>query len=268
MSTAAIDPKTVMKLRQKTGLGMGACKDALVEANGDFDAAEKLLRERMKDKMDGRTDRPAGEGCLAIATGAGKIAIVEIRSETDFTAKNAEFRTMASDVATLALGGAAGSVTATPAITTRVDDVRLKTGENVQFARGEVMAGKSYAHYLHHDHKQGAVLEFTGTLDAETGAAICQHIVASPVTPQAIDEHGLPQADVAQKRAEAAAEAAASGKPAQIADKMAEGKMRKWFEEVTLLGQAFVFDEKKKIKDLLPAGTTLTAFRRMVVGGS
>jgi elongation factor Ts len=112
------------------------------------------------------------------------------------------------------------------------------------------------------------VLEFTGTLDAETGAAICQHIVASPVTPQAIDEHGLPQADVAQKRAEAAAEAAASGKPAQIADKMAEGKMRKWFEEVTLLGQAFVFDEKKKIKDLLPAGTTLTAFRRMVVGGS
>jgi dipeptide/tripeptide permease len=91
-----------MKLRQKTGLGMGACKDALVEANGDFDAAEKLLRERMKDKMDGRTDRPAGEGCLAIAAGHGKIAIVEIRSETDFTAKNAEFRAMAADVAAMA----------------------------------------------------------------------------------------------------------------------------------------------------------------------
>ena len=202
MSTAAIDPKTVMKLRQKTGLGMGACKDALVEANGDFDAAEKLLRERMKDKMDGRTDRPAGEGCLAIAAGAGKIAIVEIRSETDFTAKNAEFRAMAADVAKLALEAAAGTVAATAAITTRVDDVRLKTGENVQFARGEVMAGKSYASYLHHDHKQGAILEFTGTLDAETGAAICQHIVASPVTPQAIDETGLPadQRDAALER--------------------------------------------------------------------
>lgn len=268
MSTAAIDPKTVMKLRQKTGLGMGACKDALVEANGDFDAAEKLLRERMKDKMDGRTDRPAGEGCLAIVARDGKVAIVEIRSETDFTAKNAEFRAMASDVATMAVGLAVGAVTATPAMTTRVDDVRLKTGENVQFARGEVLGGASYASYLHHDHKQGAVLGYTGTLDAETGAAICQHIVASPVTPQAIDESGLPADLVAQKRAEATAEAAASGKPAQIAEKMAEGKMRKWFEEVTLLGQAFVFDEKKKIKDLLPAGTTLSSFRRMVVGGS
>ncbi len=268
MSTAQIDPKTVMKLRQKTGLGMGACKDALVEAGGDFDAAEKLLRERMKDKMDGRTDRPAGEGCLAIATTAGKIAIVELRSETDFTAKNAEFRAMAADVAKLVVDAAAGAAAATPAITQRVDDVRLKTGENVSFARGEVLQGESFAFYLHHDHKQAAILEFTGTLDAETAAAICQHIVASPVTPVAIDEKGLPAADVAQKRAEATAEAAASGKPAQIAEKMAEGKLRKWFEEVTLLGQAFVFDEKKRIKELLPTGTTLKAFRRMVVGGS
>jgi L-alanine-DL-glutamate epimerase-like enolase superfamily enzyme len=99
MSTVNISPKDVMKLRDRTGLGMGDCKNALVEANGDMEAAEKLIREKMKGKMDARTDRAAGEGCVAVAMGNGKVAIVEIRSETDFTARNEEFRAMAADVA-------------------------------------------------------------------------------------------------------------------------------------------------------------------------
>ena len=125
MSTVNISPKDVMKLRDRTGLGMGECKSALVEANGDMDAAEKIIREKMKGKMDARTDRAAGEGCVSVAMGGGKAAIVELRSETDFTSRNEEFRAMAAKVAELALGHAAGAVTADKAITDTVDVVRL-----------------------------------------------------------------------------------------------------------------------------------------------
>jgi elongation factor Ts len=117
MSTINVSPKDVMKLRDRTGLGMGDCKNALVEAKGDMDAAEKLIREKMKGKMDARTDRAAGEGCVSVAMGGGKAAIVELRSETDFTSRNEEFRAMAAKVAELTLGHAAGAVTADKAIT-------------------------------------------------------------------------------------------------------------------------------------------------------
>ncbi len=160
MSTVNISPKDVLKLRDRTGLGMGDCKNALVETGGDFEAAEKLIREKMKGKMDARTDRAAGEGCIAVAFDGGKAAIVELRSETDFTARNEEFRAMAADVAKLALGSPAGTLAATQAITDRVDEVRLKTGENISLARGEVLEGGSFAHYVHHDHKLGVILKF------------------------------------------------------------------------------------------------------------
>lgn len=267
MSTVNISPKDVMKLRDRTGLGMGECKSALVEANGDMDAAEKIIREKMKGKMDARTDRAAGEGCIAVAMGGGKAAIVEVRSETDFTARNEEFRAMAAKVAQLALGHAAGAVTADKAITETVDVVRLKTGENISFARGTVLQGGSFASYVHHDSKLGVVLQYEGgDMPADIGTGICQHIAAAVPTPQAIDSAGLDQAVVAAKRAEAVAEAQASGKPAQIAEKMAEGKMRKFFEEVTLLGQAYVRDDKMQVGQVVPKGVKLVKFVRVRLG--
>ena len=266
MSTANISPKDVMKLRDRTGLGMGDCKNALVEANGDMDAAEKLLREKMKGKMDARADRAAGEGCIAIAIAGGKAAVVEIRSETDFTARNDEFRAMAQDVAKLALGHGAGPVVANKEIVDRVDVVRLKTGENISFARGEVLQGAAFASYLHHDGKLGVVLQYEGEMPADIGTGVCQHVAAAVPTPMAIDQHGLDQAVVASKRAEAVAEAQASGKPAQIAEKMAEGKMRKFFEEVTLLGQPYVRDDKMQVGQVVPKTAKLVRFVRMRVG--
>ncbi len=267
MSTVNISPKDVMKLRDRTGLGMGECKSALVEANGDMDAAEKIIREKMKGKMDARTDRAAGEGCISIAMGGGKASIVEVRSETDFTSRNEEFRAMAAKVAQLALGHAAGAVTADKAITETVDVVRLKTGENISFARGTVLAGGSFASYVHHDGKLGVLLQYEGgDMPADIGTGICQHIAAAVPTPAAIDADGLDQAVVAAKRAEAIAEAQASGKPAQIAEKMAEGKMRKFFEEVTLLGQAYVRDDKMQVGQIVPKGVKLVKFVRVRLG--
>ncbi|MDA1007451.1 MAG: translation elongation factor Ts [Planctomycetota bacterium] len=265
--TVKIDPKAVMSLRQKTGLGMGACKDALVAANGDAVAAEKVLRAQMKDKMDSRTERAAGEGCVAILIDGNKAVIMDVRSETDFTARNDEFRAMAQDLAKMALALPAGAVTMTPAMTARLDEVRLKTGENVQFGKGVRIDATSFAKYLHHDHRLGVILSYEGTLPDDVGVGICQHVAAAVPTPAAIDESGICPDEVAKVRATAQAEAEATGKPAQIASKIAEGKIRKYFEEVTLLGQPYVRDDKVQVKSVVPAGTKLTGFWRAVVGG-
>ncbi len=265
-TTVKIDPKAVMVLRQKTGLGMGACKDALVEANGNAAEAEKILRERMKDKMDSRSERAAGEGCVVVAVNGGKMAVLDVRSETDFTARNDEFRAMAADLATMALSQASGAVSMSAEMTARLDDVRLKTGENVQFGKGVRSDAPAFAKYVHHDHRLAAVIAYEGELPEDVGVGICQHIAAHVPTPVAVDADGVCKDEVAKVRAAAQAEAVASGKPAQIAEKIAEGKMRKYFEEVTLLGQAYVRDDKVRVSSLLPKGTKILGFWRYVVG--
>ena len=267
METVNIDAKLVMALRNSTGLGFGDCRSALVESGGDIAKAEALLRERLKGKMDTRTDRAAGEGCISIVINASKAAIVEVRTETDFTAKNEEFRARAKELTTMALGSPAGAVAMTAAMTARLDTTRIKTGENISFARGTRLDGGAFSSYLHHDGKLGVLLQFEGDLGADLATGICQHIAAIVPTPMAVDETGLPAEIVAAKRDEARKEAEASGKPPQIAEKMAEGKVRKYFEETTLMGQKYVKDDKKSIRELLPKGVTLTAFVRMRVGG-
>jgi len=267
MTTADINPKDVMALRQRTGLGMMDCKKALTDANGDMDAAEALLRERMKGKMDSRTDRPAGEGCIEVAIEDGKATIIEVRAETDFTARNDDFRSMATDLAKMALGHAAGEVSADAAMTERLDKVRLTTGENISFARGVRLDGAGFGQYVHHDGKLGVLLQVEGDVPADVLTGICQHVAAHVPTPMAVDESGLDAAVVAEKRKEAEAEAAASGKPPEIATKIAEGKLRKFFEENTLLGQKWVRDESVSVGSLLPSGAKIVTFVRMAVGG-
>lgn len=268
MSTTDVKAKDVMMLRQKTGLGMMDCKKALIEAGGDADAAEAALREKLKGKMDTRTDRVAGEGCIAIAISGDAGSILEMRSETDFTARNESFREMAMDIATTALNGPDGTIELDADQTKKLDDVRITTGENISLARGTKMSGGGFGKYIHHDSKLGVLLQFQGDLPEDVATGICQHIAAHVPTPMAVDETGLPAELVSLKMGEAKAEAENSGKPAEIAEKIAQGKIRKFYEEVTLLGQKFVRDETQQIKDLLPAGTTLTAFARFQVGAT
>lgn len=161
-STVDINPKDVMALRAKTGLGMMDCKAALKETGGDMAKAEAALREKMKGKMDTRTDRVAGQGCIAIVVKDSKAAIVELRSETDFTARNDSFRTMANEVANLALAQPAGTVKADAKITEKIDNVRITTNENVSLARGERLDGGTFGQYVHHDGKQSALVQFEG----------------------------------------------------------------------------------------------------------
>jgi len=269
MSTeVSFTAKDVMALRQKTGLGMMECKKALAETNGDPSAAEELLRSRLKGKMAERTERATAEGRIGIAVEGSKAVIVEIRTETDFTAKNDDFKTMVEDVTKAALAEPAGAVTPNAKMTKRIDDARITTKENVNFARGERLEGGSFGSYLHHDGKRAALLQVEGRADDDLLTGICQHIVAHVPPPIAVDEAGIPKDAIDKVRAEAKVEAAESGKPAEIQDKIAEGKVRKYFEQNALLNQIYVKDPEGKasVKKMLPAGVTIKRFVRYTVG--
>lgn len=264
MATTSFTPKDVMALRQKTGLGMMDCKQALAENNGDMEAAEQWLRAKRKGKMDERTERTTGEGRIGIAIEGDEAAIVEIRTETDFTAKNDSFIAMVEDVAKSALNADVGDITPDEAMTKRIDDLRITTGENVNFARGEKLKGGSFGAYVHHDGKRAAMVQIEGSLDEDTLKGLCQHIVFHD--PLGIDESDVPAEKLEEIRTEAIEEAKQSGKPEEIAGKIAEGRVRKYLEDNTLLHQKYVLDESKTIKELL-GEARITRFLRYTLGG-
>jgi elongation factor Ts len=263
-------PKDVMTLREKTGLGMMDCKAALSEANGDMAKAEEILRAKMKGKMDTRTERATAEGRVNVAISGSDAAIVEIQCETDFTARNSDFQKMVNDVTQLVLKSPPGPVSANDAIRKRVDDVRITTGENMHFARGEHLRGGQFGSYLHHDGKRGALVQIEGgTMDQNILNGIATHIVGYHPTPIGISAADVPRSVVDQIRADAIAEAKDAGKPEQIAQKMAEGRVAKYLKENTLLDQPYVKDPsgKQTVKELLPKGVSVKRFVRYTVGG-
>lgn len=263
-------PKDVMALREKTGLGMMDCKAALTEAGGDMKKAEEILRAKMKGKMDTRTERTTTEGRVNIAISGADAAIVEIQCETDFTARNSDFQKMVNDVTQLVLKAPLGEVAATDAIKKRVDDVRLTTGENMSYARGEHLRGGSFGSYIHHDGKRGALVQFEGgAVDQNHANGIATHVVGYHPTPIGISAADVPKATADKIRADAIAEAKETGKPEQIAQKMADGRVAKYLKENTLLDQPYVKDPsgKQMVKELLPKGVTVKTFVRYTVGG-
>ncbi len=266
----AITAKDVAALRERTGVGMMECKKALEETSGDMEAAVELLRKRLKGKMDERSGRAAGEGAIAIATSGSAGAMIELRSETDFTARNEIFLAAAQRVAELALEGPDGEVKPSAPMQAIIDEVRMKTKENVSLARGIKVSGGVVAGYQHHNRQLGALVQGEGALPAELMAGLCQHVTAAVPTPVAVDESGLPADQHAKQRELAVEEAEASGKPREIAEKMAIGKVKKWVDEHTLLGQIYLreLDKKKPVRDYVPKGAKLTRFVRFSVGGS
>jgi elongation factor Ts len=265
-----INAKDVMKLRDRTGLSMMACKAALTEAGGDIDKAEELLRKQLKGKMDARTDRAAGEGRVGVLLNADRsqAALIEIRAETDFTAKSEKFTEMMTKVLAEVIKAAPGPVASTPAIAAALDEIRISTGENCSYARGEKLAGvpAAFAFYVHHDGKTSSVVQGTGATPEATLKDVCMHVVAAVPRPQGLSASEIPAAVVEKERKFRIDQAVESGKPKEIAEKMVEGGMRKFFEEIALLEQPFVKDPAKKIKDLVGGTDKLVAFRRWQVG--
>lgn len=263
----AVSAKDVMQLRQKTGLGMMECKKALEETHGDADAAIQLLRERLGKKMEERADRSAAEGVIAAAVDAGAAAMVELNTETDFTARNEAFVEAGDKVAQIALAKSDGPVEADDQINQVIEHIRITTKENASYRRGVRLSGEKVGLYVHHNRQIGVIVAAEGDVDDATLTGVCQHIAAHVPTPLAVDEAGLPEDQKAQALEQAKQEAIDSGKPENIAEKIAQGKYDKWVAENTLLGQQYVKDMEGKstVGDQLKGGK-ITDFARYVVG--
>lgn len=265
-----ISPKTVMQLRNKTGLPMMACKAALEKAGGDMDKAEEILRKELKGKMEARTERAAGEGRIAIHVAREAASIVEVRAESDFTAKNEKFINAANAVARLAIEQNSGSVQPTPQMQAIIDEVRIATGENCRIARIHKLTQDpgtgAFGSYVHHDGKTGVLVQAEGSVSDETLRQICMHVAAAVPRPQGIGINDIPADVVERERRFRMEQAIESGKPQDIAAKIVEGGMRKFYEEVALLEQPFIMDPSKKVKDVLGPRARIVAFLRWQVG--
>lgn len=266
---AAINAKDVMSLRNKTGLAMMACKKALIEADGDPVKAEDNLRKTLKGKMDTKTDRAAGEGRIEVARSddGSAASIVELRAETDFTAKNEKFIEATKQIAQLALAMPAGAGQPTDEMTAIIDDLRITTGENISLGRVEKFEGSAvYGQYVHHDGKTGVLIQAEGEVGDEVLRQVAMHVTAAHPRPLGVTSDDIPTDMVEKERKFRIEQAVESGKPQEIAEKMVEGGMRKFFAEVALLEQAFVMDPSKTIKELIGSGGNLKEFRRWEVG--
>ncbi|MEM9419397.1 MAG: translation elongation factor Ts [Planctomycetota bacterium] len=267
----AITAKDVNALRQQTGMGMMECKKALTDADGDVEKAIELLRERAGGKMDTR-EAEAGEGAIAVAQADGAIAIVKVMTETDFSARNEDFLAKIQTVAEEAVKlDATGKIEPNETMAALIEDLRLTIKENIAFGEGIRLTGANVASYVHTNRKTGAIITVDGDIDGDLLRGLCMHVTAAapPMcpTPLAIDEAGLPKESKAEALKGFVEEAQATGKPAEIAEKIAGGKMNKWISDNTLLGQTYIkeMDAKKPIKDYIPAGTTITNYTRFAV---
>lgn len=262
-SEVTFTAKDVMALRQKTDLPMMECKKALEANAGDADKAYAWLVEKLKGKMAKRTERATGEGRIGLLVQGDQGVMIEIRTETDFTARNESFQQMTLDATAEAMKQPAGDITASDAMTKRIDDLRISTGENVNFARGVKFEGGTVGGYLHHDAKRGVLVQCEGSVDDATLKGVCQHIVA--MDPKGISEADVPAEQIEAIRAEAITEAKETGKPEEIAQKIAEGKVRKFLEDNTLLNQKYVLDETRTVQDVL-GSATIQRFVRYTLG--
>jgi len=253
---------------------MMECKRALAEVGGNFEKATDLLRKTMKGKMDAKTDRAAGEGRIAVAVNeaSGVASIVEVRCETDFTAKNPQFIATVQKIADAAIFQTTGPVASFADAQKLIDDLRISTGENCSFSRGHKLSGATgttaYGTYVHHDGKTGVLLQAEGSIADGTMRDICMHITATLRKPLGVTAKDIPAEVVERERKFRLEQSMESGKPKEIAEKMVEGGMRKFYEEVALMEQPFIRDETKKIKDIVGPKANILAFLRWQVGES
>jgi elongation factor Ts len=273
---AEITAAMVKELREKTDAPMMECKKALAEADGDVAKAEEILRVKLGNKASKAASRVAAEGVVAIdIDSAGKIgAIVEVNSETDFVAKNADFVQFAKDLAKLVATKKPADVQALSSLplgTSTVEATRTaligKIGENISIRRfARVEAKGSLASYIHGGSKIGVLVDLVGG-SSDLAKDVAMHIAASK--PKSLDATGVPSDLLDTERRIAVEKAREAGKPEAMLDKIAEGTVQKYLREVTLLGQVFVKaeDGKQTIEQLLRAkGASVSSFVLYVVG--
>lgn len=268
----SISASMVKELRERTGAGMMECKKALVETDGNLDEAVELLRKSGQAKADKKSGRVAADGRIMVLVDGKNAAIVEINSETDFVAKDENFVKFAESVTRTVLDSDADDIASLAS--SKLDDGRTveaartelisKVGENISVRRFEkVRAAEQLGSYTH-GARIGALVSMTGG-NAELAHDIAMHVAAT--NPMCIDEQSVPAETLERERRILSEQAAESGKPPEIVEKMVSGRVAKFLKEITLLGQPFVKDTDVSVGKLLKdANAQVEAMVRYEVG--
>ncbi len=286
----SISASQVKELRDLTGAGMMDCKAALAETNGDMEAAVDWLRKKGISKADKKAGRTAAEGLVGVASNGTKSVVVEVNSETDFVARNDAFQDIVRNVANVALttdGSTAAVAAATypstgKSVVDTIKDAVGTIGENLSFRRSAALSVNQgvVATYIHNGVSDGlgklgvlVAIETTGNADAAQafGRQVAMHVAAT--NPLALTSGEVDPAAVEREKAIFADQARQSGKPENIIEKMVDGRMRKFYEEVVLLSQAFVINPDltveaalKDAEKTIGAPAKITAFVRFALG--
>ena len=270
-----ITASLVKELRERTGAGMMECKKALTENNGDINAAAEALRKSGAAKADKKADRVAAEGRLGLAQDGGKAVLVEVNSETDFVANDANFKNFVDTVAAAALASGAADVEALKSVTLAsgetVEEARAKAiqtlGENIQIRRlVKADTTGNIGAYVHTNGKVGVLVELIGG-DVELARGLAMHVAAmKPPHNKAAD---VPAEFVAKEKEIELAKMSEKdkSKPAEILEKIISGKINKIVNDVTLYGQSYVLDGDKTVEQVVTAAKAdVAGFQLLVVG--
>ncbi len=275
----AISAQDVNKLRQMTGAGMMDCKKALTEANGDFEAAIDILRKKGQKVSASRSDRQTSEGAVFVkVNGAGtKATLVALGCETDFVAKNEEFVRLGNTVLDAAVKNdmdTAGELLALHVegrpVSEKLTDMMGKIGEKIEIVAFEKVEGEKVISYVHSNGKLGVLvaLKNTGNTDVtEVGKDVAMQIAA--MKPVAVDKNDVDPSTVEREIEIGKEQARAEGKPEAMLEKIALGKLNKFYKDNTLLNQEFVKDNSRTIAQLLDSthkGLTVSTFKRIQIG--
>jgi elongation factor Ts len=276
MTTISISAADVNNLRQKTGAGMMDCKKALMEANGDFEAAIDILRKKGQKIAANRQDREAKEGYVfgKVVDGGKRGVAVAICCETDFVANNADFVKYGESVLEVAIANNPASIDelknlnlGNVTIAQTLLDQMAKIGEKIDVVDYQNLTGEKVIVYNHPGNKLTAVVAFTAPITDEAGKDVAMQIAA--MAPVAIDKDDVDTKMLDREMEIAKDQARQEGKPEEMIEKIATGKVNKFYNEYTLLNQVFIKDEKKTIRQYLAGidkNLQVKAFRRLKIG--
>lgn len=275
----AITAQEVNKLRQMTGAGMMDCKKALTEAEGDFEKAVDLLRKKGQKVSASRADRETKEGVVVNHVNADSTegVILSLTCETDFVAKNDEFGAFANEILNLAVKNNSQSIEEIQAIPynditlgDKIIEMTGKIGEKLEISHFALVKGESVVNYIHSNGKLGVLVALKNGKGAEVeeaGKDVAMQIAA--MSPVAVDKDGVDSSVVEREIEVGKEQARAEGKPDEMLEKIAMGKLNKFYKENTLLSQAFVKDSSQTIAQYLDSvskGLTVTEFKRISIG--
>jgi len=276
---SAITAQDVNKLRTMTGAGMMDCKKALTEAEGDFEKAIEILRKKGQKVSASRSDRDAKEGSVFVKTSEDnkEAVLIALNCETDFVAKNEEFQALGKLVADTAFAKKPADKDALLAekvgelsINDRITELVGKIGEKIEVSTFVHMKGEAVIPYIHAGSKLGVLVSLKGVNGkdvTDAGKDVGMQIAA--MNPVAVDEKGVDKSLIEKEIEIAKAQIMAEGKPENMVDKIAQGKLNKFFKESTLLPQTFVKDNSKTVAQYLDSvtkGLTVAEFKRVSIG--